>query len=1079
MAGKGDRHNLDLFGPKPDSGDGGDLRWPDTERFPLNVGGHQVANTVRRDLLASTHPLIVTGYTGLDQLIDFVAECDSAESIRLLFGQEPFPGRREEYRLDETSLPAEVERYWLKRGISLLRCAALLKTIEQLKSGRVQARYVAGSRFMHAKIYCADQSATVGSSNFTFPGLHNQYEANARFHQSKDPKRFEELNQIAENYWQLGRNYNPRLIDLLKRLLKVCNWQEALARACAELLEGEWAELYLRDEYLADADTLWPSQKQGIAQALYILSNQGSVLVADATGAGKTRMGTYLIGAVRDHILRTGRMRQGKALMICPPAVEEAWMREAALSSVPLDIDSHGKLSHSQARHRDILLEALKRAQVLCVDEGHNFLNFKSNRTQQLLRNMADHVVLLTATPINKGVSDLLRIADLLGADNLEESTLKAFQKFLGVRQIKRSLTETEVAQLKAEIQKFTVRRTKRILNRLIDRKPDAYRDADGERCRFPRHKARVYRLNESDQDRKKGQKIKDLADQLHGVTHFRKPVELPYILEQQGVSEERYLLGRLISARKLSRYMITSALRSSRPALLEHILGTQAAIRHFEVKGFSKSSTGNTIRTIERFAGKIPDNKLSIDLPDWLSDPELHLAACEADIAIYERIARITKSMSGQREVSKAELLSNLLKRHDLLLAFDSRPLTLAYLKLLLEEICDADVLLGWGDSTSDRDEMLDEFARGSEAKNTIGLCSDSLAEGVNLQQASVLVHLDMPSVVRIAEQRVGRVDRMDSPHPEIEAWWPQDAPEFAISSDERLVERFETVERLLGSNTPLPEHLQSEPSNPVSAETMIEAFEAQTDTTWDGIDDAFAPVRGLIEGEEYLVDEATYETYRQVKERVLSRISIVRSHVPWAFFCLSAGSFDAPRWVLLPSFNGTAMTDLKSVADGLRERLSDEVENLDLDEYSSDVLERFVTSLVQAERSLLARKKRRALSEMEHCIKKLIAIAQKQERQEQFEHLEALRRMLATPRIDQQPNWDEVATLWLDMIRPVWFKKMESKQRKPLVLRDIRKDLLSDPDWLIAQLEEHFQKFPLIRSPEERIRACILGVS
>lgn len=56
-------------------------------------------------------------------------------------------------------------------------------------------------------------------------------------------------------------------------------------------------------------------------------------------------------------------------------------------------------------------------------------------------------------------------------------------------------------------------------------------------------------------------------------------------------------------------------------------------------------------------------------------------------------------------------------------------------------------------------------------EGYNRIGLCSDRLSEGENLQQAACVVRLDMPSLARIAEQRVGRVDRMDDPHREIEA--------------------------------------------------------------------------------------------------------------------------------------------------------------------------------------------------------------------------------------------------------------------------------------------------------------------
>jgi hypothetical protein len=50
------------------------------------------------------------------------------------------------------------------------------------------------------------------------------------------------------------------------------------------------------------------------------------------------------------------------------------------------------------------------------------------------------------------------------------------------------------------------------------------------------------------------------------------------------------------------------------------------------------------------------------------------------------------------------------------------------------------------------------------------------------------MIVHFDMPTTLRIAEQRVGRVDRMDSPYERIEVWWPADGPSFATRSDDVL---------------------------------------------------------------------------------------------------------------------------------------------------------------------------------------------------------------------------------------------------------------------------------------------------
>jgi len=1054
------------------------LAWPDAARFPLNANGRHVRDSVWHDLLASTEPLIVTGYASLDRVIDYIAEADATQPIRVLFGHEPFPSHREHYKLSGHGFTDEAEHYWLKQNISLTRSAALVHAIEALKAGRVSTRYLATGGRMHAKIYCGERAATLGSSNFTWPGLTGQHEANARFDAIRDRARFAETWRIAENYWMLGRDYNDALIALLQKLLQIVNWDEALARAAAELLEGDWAEGYLRDAYLSDADTLWPAQKQGIAQALYVLSNQGSVLIADATGAGKTRMGAYLIGAVRDDILRKGRMRQGKSLMVCPPAVAENWQVEATHGGVALDIASHGMLSNAGSRAHERIVEQVRRAQILAVDEGHNFLNFASNRTQQLLRNMADHVVLLTATPINRGVTDLLRIADMLGADNLSPSTLKAFDKMLGVTRLSRSLNEDEIDVLRREIQTFTVRRTKKVLNALIDREPEAYCDRNGRPCRFPEHQPEIYTLDETQDDCRIAERINELADALHGVTHFVKPIELPETLRQRGVTEESHLAGRLSSARKLARYVVTRALRSSRAALIEHIEGTDAARQEFGINDFSaKTATGNILRTLERCRGKPPENRLQIALPEWLTDEAAHARTSDADMAAYREIARLARQLSGEREKHKADLLQELLTRHNLILAFDSRPITLAVLRQHIGRPRGVTCVLAWGGSGTGRSTLLSTYAHGSEARGVIGLCSDSMAEGVNLQQASALVHLDMPSVVRIAEQRVGRVDRLDSPHARIEAWWPQDAPAFALTTDERFIERYETVERLLGSNMPLPEHLQAS-RDKVTAQQMIDEFEAKRLEAWDGIDDAFAPVRNLVSGPAALVGPAVYEHYRRVTARVLSRVSLVPSKVPWAFFCLTSGSFAAPRWLLLPSYNGEPVSSLTDVAGALRERLGPGVDNLALTERSAQLLNRFIGRLAHCERRLLPRKKQRALEEMERILEQLIRHASADHDQTALEHLQKVQQMLKNPAPDRQPDWDEVAARWLDLIRPIWFEKLRSRKRKPLLLAHVRKDLLDRKPWLIDQIERHFEQFPILPGPETRIRACIVGV-
>lgn len=1070
---------FDLFAQEHELANFRELTWPAAGEFPLNIGEHHVENIIIPDLISGIEPLIVTGFTSLDRIIDFSYKIHTENPkarLKLVIGQEPFPSRKESYSIVDSEFTEDIEHYWLKRGISLVYSAKLIHLVTLLKKKRVLARYLPSHRRLHAKIYCGDNAATVGSSNFTEPGLRNQYEANTRFEKARHAARYQDLRLIAENYWTMSEDYNAQLIALLEKLLRVVSWKEALARACAELLEGEWAERYIRGEYLAGSGSLWPSQKQGIAQALTILSTQGSVLVADATGAGKTKMGTYLVGAIRDRVLRTGRLRQGKAIMVCPPAAESIWKKESNLSGVELDPYSHGVFSNEKAKHHEGTIDALRRAQILCIDEGHNFLSFKSQRTQKLLRNMADHVLLFTATPINRSASDLLRIADMLGADNLSESTVDAFKRMLGAGNLSRNLIPEEINELRAEIRRFTVRRTKKQLNRLIKKDPEAYINAEGKPCKFPKHGAKVYSLSESVRDREIAEEISELAGQLFGVTHFRKPIAMPDVFTKKGMTESEFMNGRLVSAKKLSAYLIRSSLRSSRAALIEHINGTSAATEFSGLDIFRKGNMSEgMIIQIKQFAGKLPENKLSIDLPDWLTTEEAHIEACNNDIAVYTKIASLVAKLSDSRESSKAKKLVQLLKAHDLLLAFDRKPITLAVIKDLITRISDSEIVTVWGGNRTQRDILIEKFALGSKEKGIIGLCSDSVAEAVNLQQASCLLHLDMPSVVRIAEQRVGRIDRMDSPHDRVDVWWPEDADEFALTSDEKFVERYDTVDKLIGSNMPLPDVLQSRASKVVKVQEFIAEVEEQ-ENTWDGLDDAFSPVRELVEGERQLVSSHIYERYRFVTDKVLSRVSVVRSKSSWALFCITAGSFESPIWVFLPSINAPIETELSQIVKLLRSRLENDTEDIQFDERGANILNRFLQQLCFREKELLSKKKQRALSEMQVIIEKLLAI---DKCNQYVDHLLSVHRMLTNPPGDKQPDWDEIASRWLDVIRPTWFNVLQSPRKKPLVLKDIRRHLLLEPRQLAAEIEAQFREFPILPKPDERIKACIIGLN
>ncbi|PYG03262.1 Superfamily II DNA/RNA helicases, SNF2 family [Thioalkalivibrio sp. ALE21] len=958
----------DLFSDFPEESREGQGVWPPPDRFPLNVDGRTVRERVIADLVSADSPLVVTGYGALEELVRLESDLGEVRPLRILLGNEPSVGEGGHRSLKAPSFPEEVEQYWLDRGIALRLSARLIHFRERLREGAVEARYWPDTqRPLHAKIYLGAGAVTLGSSNFSRNGLERQHEANARFTATGEPRRYREAAALAEQFWSFGEDYTDALLALLERLLHVVGWRDALARACGELLEGDWAKGFLQQVDREAFRALWPAQRQGIAQALYLLDRQGAVLIADATGSGKTRMGAHLLRAQQARIQGVGGMP--RSVMIAPSTVVEEWEREASRADTALDVFSVGLLSHG-SRKAWQLDDALRRARLLAVDECHNFHNRRSRRTRRLFTNhLADDVLLFTATPINRNVDDLVRIADLLGADNLQPSTLKALER---VNRPGRwhGLGEDEAAQLRDEIRTFTIRRTKRMFNALIDRAPGAYRDHTGRPCRYPEHRSYSYSLNEPAADRERAGRIRELLDQLFGVVQVPAVLELSAVQRQQGLTEDQYRDNLLLGPHKLVRYRVMAALRSSRAAL-------------------------------------------SVQLEERLPGVEIWQAT---------------------------------------------------------------------GSDERSRQAVLRAFRPGGDEQTGVALCSDSLSEGVNLQAASALVHLDMPSVIRVAEQRTGRVDRLDSPHAEVEVWWPGDAEEFALSADARFLDRVGAVTELLGTNLPLPEDLQQQSRESVDADTLIREYERTARSIEEAEPhDAFAAVRGLVEGSSALVEPDIYEYYRECSVRVLSRVSVVASDAVWAFFCLAGSADRAPRWFFFSGPDAEATTSLDKVAAVLRERLAPDPPNGEIDDSAARWLAHFSERLPEAERAQLPLRKQRALQEMTRVLNGFCEEAARQREQVRLDAYLALRNLLERKPetlTGGEPDWEALANRWLELIRPYWYRRLTQQRRGVLRLRDLRKELIEAESELGPEVLEAFASLPLQSSAEERVVAAILGM-
>ena len=1093
-------------------------RWPAAERFPHNFGGTTVGERLRADLERCADPLLITGYASLESLLDLLlarAERGGMEPrdsagggdggraaaspadvsvspgrMRLLLGVEPAAVRAGR---GDGGAPIDqaIMDYWLERGISLLRGGGVLAALDLLDRGRLEVR-ISGAMRVHAKIYVAGPVVTLGSSNYTPAGLRRNIEGNVRFEADEEPERFSEACELAEAIWSEGRDFAEGFRALLERLLRKVTWREALARACAELLEGEWAERYT---HLGGGTSgaLWPAQEMGIAQAMWVLENVGSVLIADATGSGKTRLAAHLLRALQERNWSTGRIRSLSPVVVCPPYLGPVWRRETLEAGQGVAVFSHGVLSRSGSDHRSEVELALAGAQILSVDEAHNFLNRSSERSRVLYGNAADHVILLTATPINRGARDLLAIVDLLGADNFDDRVLKIVWELArpGARTTRRRLSGEEREAVRGALQDFVVRRTKDDFNALIDREPERYRNALAEPCRFPEHRAVVFPRDEPKDDRARAVAIREKAKNLRGLVNLRGRIRLPSFLAYEGWSEERFLRMRLTGARALAAYQILSRLRSSREALVEHLLGTTEAEHRFGLPPLGKASrTGDVIGTLQRIRGRPPRSSLEVELPEWLVDREAHARAVDEEIETYRDILRQAEHISDHRREANARYLVDLLERHERIIAFDSHLISLYALSAALAGREDVEVVTVTGEGgMAPRRRFSRKFALGAEGRRVIGLCSDALAEGLNLQGASAVVHLDLPSVIRVLEQRVGRVDRMDSPHRAIEVHWPDEPPEFSLGSDERLLWRLQEVEDLLGSNVPLPEELRdalSGTGEPVPVREVIDAVERGEvqPVARLTLSDAFAPVRALVQGRRALVPDDVYEALRRSEARVLSAVAVVRARRPWVFLAIGAADRGVPRWTLV-DLSGEGKTppaplrSLDAVAEALRARLAEEGADADFDRNATELLREAIEVVSGAEVTLLPRRKRRALDEMRRVLMRYRADARKADDGERVAVVDGLLALADPVRRTGDVALDRLAEWWLELVRPVWYAFLVSRRgRKPALLRSIRKTLIDEP--LSTEQLRSVERVPLGVIPlERRVVAAIVGVA
>jgi len=1019
-------------------------KWPSQEDFPINNDTFErtIKAVLLNDIKASSEYLIITGFTSLANLIEIFGtqEYFGLQKLRVVLGFEPELITRKKW--PTYNLATEVKNYWLRQGISIVLGGAILNLIDNIQRKRFDFQLLDK---LHAKIYVGNYHAILGSANFSKNGITKQQEANIRIAavgDSKEEYQFREIKLLAENFYDLAEDYNDKLIDLLNKLLRDVTWQEALARAVAEVTEGEWLKEY-PELYQAVINTeLWPTQKMGIAKAMHVIQNQGNVLIADPTGSGKTKLCTALAYTLFHWLLANGKKHISNALIISPKQIMDTWQKEEKSFKIFNNIKSMGILSTSKEKNRKQAQMDIDKASILIVDEAHNYLNRASIRSRSITRTGSSHIILSTATPINKKAEDLLRLIELLDIDNLSDDDLSEYIR-LRSSSIK-VYDEDYIKKLRSYINQFIVRRTKKKLNEYIHKEPSKYHNNEGKLCKYPKTVSSTYITGETEDDKKLARQIKELCSKLKGINYLQKIKQPDFPLETED-DKLKYINQRINSAPALAGYTIMAAMRSSRCALMEVLAGSEYAMEHYKFESV-KSKTGNVIQRIKDCRKKLPvtDFKKAL-LPNWLTEFIAYQLACDEEILILEQILLLTKKLSSARDSAKVELLYTKANYYQKLLAFDSTILTLDYFKKKLNnKYPDIEVIVATGQSEKNKELVKEIYGRGSVfQKKSIALCSDAMSEGVNLQDGRALILLDTPSVLRLIEQRIGRLERMDSEHDKIYVYWADDSAEFSLNGDKKILDILAMTDSLIGNNVEIPKALYEKYlKNSVSTKNLIKAYEeySSDEFAWEGIKDSFQSLYDLVDGENAIITSEIYEQVKDVEATIKTRVSFIEADSEWSFFAIRGDSTRSPKWYFIDG-NGKASTDFSEISELLRTRLQNsDIKQEKWTTETNEYLMAAVKRLRRKEIELLPFKKQRALA----IAKKTLEYHFKKEKDIEIKKLiKAVQQIFDTDNSsDYILDFNHFADLWLEVLQPILDSKRKAqiRQRKVISLRDVK---------------------------------------
>jgi len=653
------------------------------------------------------------------------------------------------------------------------------KFIDWIKNGKLIIRAYP-SQNIHAKLYImtfrdGDRDAgrvITGSSNFTQSGLVDNLEFNVELKNSSD---YEFALNNFENLWQNAVDVSERYVQTIQNKTWLSQNVTPYQLYLKFLYEYFKDELSQTDEvfikYLPQEFKKLEYQEQAVLNAKKILLEYGGVFISDVVGLGKTYISAMLAAQL-----------EGRTLVIAPPVLLDksnpgSWPNVFTDFRVPADFESLGKLD-------DLLNRGTERYSNIIIDEAHRFRN-ETNITYEKLAEISrgKRVVLVTATPYNNTPMDILsllklfqkakkstipNLPDLEGFFSKLENKLKTLDRKKDYAEYI-AIVKDNSREIRDKVLKYLmVRRTRSEIDNYFSK------DIKEQGLKFPQMEKPVplyYELNENE-DHIFNITIDLIANQFKyarymPMLYYQGKIDQLEAQSQRNMGRfmKILLVKRLESSFFAFKNSIDRFLHSYELFLQEYSNGSVYVSAKHATKIFELLENGDD-QAIQSLIdqGKAEKYDSKSFKKDLKNDLEHDLGILKQIKDLWQQVDRDPKLLKFRAELSRNPVL----KKNHLIIFTESKE-TAGYLFKNIDKDYPGKVLLFTGDSgESIRDKVIENFdykARNKKDDYRILISTEVLSEGVNLHRANVVINYDIPWNPTRMMQRVGRINRVDTP--------------------------------------------------------------------------------------------------------------------------------------------------------------------------------------------------------------------------------------------------------------------------------------------------------------------------